>query len=393
MTVFKKVMLLCLVVMAIGSLGSGSQLKAQPGRHLPASVFYRELQPYGKWVPYGRYGRAWIPRVERDFRPYVTRGYWDYTEYGNTWVSDYEWGWAPFHYGRWAYDDLYGWLWLPDSEWAPAWVSWRYDDDYYGWAPLGPGVNINIHIPIERWIFVPKRYVTSRRVYDYCVPARRVEYVYGRSRTMERNYDRSSNRYVYGPRRDELERDTRRPVEVHQYDRDGHYPRAGNRRNDDNRTSSGDNYGGNEYRQDRRGSSEDNDPRDGRSDNWRNGRPERGVESSPATGYNRSEESGNGSTHNQNRNSNSSSNDRDRNSGNGGQSRPSRGDDRDHSRSNPAQGTAPAPSSPSETRPRPSRPSRDNNPQNEEGTHSGPTGRANGSSGRQTAGNLRPIRI
>jgi len=27
---------------------------------------------------------------------------------------------------------------MPDDVWGPAWVEWRYDDEYIGWAPLRP---------------------------------------------------------------------------------------------------------------------------------------------------------------------------------------------------------------------------------------------------------------
>jgi hypothetical protein len=85
-------------------------------------VFYRELSPYGKWIRTAEFGMVWVPRVERDFHPYATNGYWTMTNYGNTWVSNYSWGWGPFHYGRWYYDNSNGWAWIPGYEWAPAWV-------------------------------------------------------------------------------------------------------------------------------------------------------------------------------------------------------------------------------------------------------------------------------
>jgi hypothetical protein len=34
--------------------------------------------------------------------------------------------------------DGLGWVWVPGTRWAPAWVSWRSGDGYYGWAPLPP---------------------------------------------------------------------------------------------------------------------------------------------------------------------------------------------------------------------------------------------------------------
>ena len=77
--------------------------------------------------------------VDRDWRPY-SQGYWSYTDdYGWYWVSDEPFAWAVFHYGRWTYDEDDGWIWIPDTEWGPAWVTWRWSDDYVGWAPLGPG--------------------------------------------------------------------------------------------------------------------------------------------------------------------------------------------------------------------------------------------------------------
>ena len=57
-------------------------------------------------------------------------------------ISDEPYGWATYHYGRWLYDDFQGWVWKPGVEWAPAWVGWRSNDDYIGWAPLGPGGGI-----------------------------------------------------------------------------------------------------------------------------------------------------------------------------------------------------------------------------------------------------------
>lgn len=98
--------------------------------------FEAPLAQYGRWVK-SRFGRAWAPRVGRDWRPY-TIGRWVQTEDGETWESDEPWGWATYHYGRWGFDETYGWVWTPDTEWAPAWVAWRDGDDYAGWAPLPP---------------------------------------------------------------------------------------------------------------------------------------------------------------------------------------------------------------------------------------------------------------
>ena len=106
------------------------------------SDFYQPLDSYGTWVDVPQYGRCWQPRgVEADWQPY-TIGHWEWTDAGWYWVSDEPWGWACFHYGTWDHDPRYGWCWIPGTDWAPAWVTWRYSDDYIGWAPCGPGLSI-----------------------------------------------------------------------------------------------------------------------------------------------------------------------------------------------------------------------------------------------------------
>src|SRR5450432_2270098 len=122
--------------------------------------FYDDLSPYGQWVDNPEFGYAWTPR-EAGFQPYYSNGHWAYTNYGWTWVSDYNWGWATFHYGRWFYDDLYGWMWVPGNEWAPAWVSWRQNSDYYGWAPLCPRRRDGSYYEVQndQWAFVPHQYI------------------------------------------------------------------------------------------------------------------------------------------------------------------------------------------------------------------------------------------
>ena len=193
---------------------------AQPGISVPVQTFYNELAPYGQWVPSPNYGSVWLPNVGPDFQPYASDGHWVVTEFGNTWVSDYPWGWAPFHYGRWYFDNQYGWAWVPGSDWGPAWVSWRSGGGYYGWAPLGPGydINVNINIPAPFWTFVPQVYITSPQLYSYRVPRPRVINIY-QNTTIINNIYRSNNRaYVYGPNRGELERITRQSVPVYRID-------------------------------------------------------------------------------------------------------------------------------------------------------------------------------
>jgi hypothetical protein len=118
-----------------------SATAAQP-QQVNINYFESTLSPYGSWVDVADYGRCWQPTVvaiNRSWRPYGDRGRWLYTSNGWYWQSDYSWGWAAFHYGRWHCDNRIGWVWVPGSTWGPAWVSWRYTDQYCGWAPLPPG--------------------------------------------------------------------------------------------------------------------------------------------------------------------------------------------------------------------------------------------------------------
>jgi hypothetical protein len=114
---------------------------APPPTVVTVDYFYDTLSPYGSWVYVEGYGRCWRPTVmvgNAGWQPYGDHGHWVYTDDGWYWMSDYSWGWAPFHYGRWFRDVRFGWCWYPDTVWGPSWVTWRYADDYCGWAPLPP---------------------------------------------------------------------------------------------------------------------------------------------------------------------------------------------------------------------------------------------------------------
>jgi hypothetical protein len=182
-------------------------------------TFYRELAPYGRWIDTHEYGRVWIPKVEAGFMPYATKGHWIVTSYGNTWVSDYPWGWAAFHYGRWYWSDTLGWVWVPGKIWGPAWVVWRTGGGYYGWAPLGPSVTININIPIGWWTYAPQTYITSTHIYNYYLPAPRVVEVHNNTTVIVNNYRVNNRTYVYGPKRQEIEKVTNSNVTVYRIDR------------------------------------------------------------------------------------------------------------------------------------------------------------------------------
>lgn len=113
------------------------------------SYFYDELSPYGTWVQLDGAGWCWQPRavvLDHGWRPYCDSGHWVYTDVGWFWQSDYSWGWAPFHYGRWWLDARCGWVWAPDRVWGPAWVTWRYEGDHCGWAPLPPHADFDMRL-------------------------------------------------------------------------------------------------------------------------------------------------------------------------------------------------------------------------------------------------------
>src|SRR6186713_1484370 len=169
-----KASLVAIVVLLFGAVQNKSS--AQVSLSVSFQSFYDELSPYGDWISYPEYGYVWRPDNRySDFQPYRSDGHWVWSDYGWMWVSDYEWGWAPFHYGRWINDSYDGWLWVPDYEWAPAWVVWRGGGDYYGWAPMSPGISVNLYlgnrynIPYNNWCFAPSRYITSPHLSNYYI--------------------------------------------------------------------------------------------------------------------------------------------------------------------------------------------------------------------------------
>lgn len=144
--------------------------------------FYDYLSEYGYWVYQSPFGYVWIPEVRLlRWRPY-SYGYWVWTDFGWTWVSRFNWGWITFHYGRWGWSREIGWFWVPGEIWAPAWVVWRYNRYYVGWAPLPPSVrfdlrvglsNLPYSVPAEYWNFVDINYFLDARLYRYLLPVER----------------------------------------------------------------------------------------------------------------------------------------------------------------------------------------------------------------------------
>ncbi|HEV2481866.1 MAG TPA: DUF6600 domain-containing protein [Puia sp.] len=185
---YKHLFLLAIVAIGLNACGPVYVVQQTPPPPAPApapppaapedasyQTFYDQLSPYGQWIQDPDYGYVWMPEVTPDFKPYATNGHWVYTDEGWAWDSGYPWGWAAFHYGRWFFRDGYGWMWIPGNEWAPAWVSWRNSDDYYGWAPMEPGVSVSVayssgyNPPPHYWCFVPHQYVASPQINNYYV--------------------------------------------------------------------------------------------------------------------------------------------------------------------------------------------------------------------------------
>ena len=151
------------------------------------------LEDYGSWRPHPRFGEVWVPRaVPPDWRPYQN-GHWVYTdEWGWYWVSDdveADWGWVVYHYGRWAFEPGFGWFWVPGDEWAPAWVNWRYGDEFVGWAPLPPDELVESYeVEPAYWMFVPGRYMISPRLRTYYVPVYRRSVILRTTRVVNRTF-------------------------------------------------------------------------------------------------------------------------------------------------------------------------------------------------------------
>ena len=133
---------------------------------LTVTAIQNALDPYGEWIEVGDYGTCWHPTGVADgWSPY-TDGYWSYTDAGWTWVSYEDWGGVTYHYGRWVRVVGVGWVWVPDYEWGPAWVSWRSNDDYVGWAPLPPEATWDNDVGFSTW--VDSSYDIGPGYYNFC---------------------------------------------------------------------------------------------------------------------------------------------------------------------------------------------------------------------------------
>ena len=173
-----KKLIIISVLIIWGLIGAGES-NAQRG---VSNYFYKGLNPHGTWIEIDYGVVVWRPTIMRlDWSPY-REGRWIWTSDGWYWHSYEPFGYITYHYGRWYYDDFYGWLWVPSYEYAPAWVEWRYDDNYIGWAPLHPYANVYVTIgvvypnvyynPYYHWNFVTYNHFCDPYVYNYYIGPR-----------------------------------------------------------------------------------------------------------------------------------------------------------------------------------------------------------------------------
>ena len=144
----KKVFAISFLFLVLSGFGARQEAMAQRFEY---NNFYVSLAPHGSWIEIDNGLLAWRPsHIHNRWAPYQA-GRWVWSSYGWYWDSYEPFGDITYHYGRWYNDDYYGWLWIPDNEWGPAWVEWRYDDDYIGWAPLSPYATFSISIGAIRF--------------------------------------------------------------------------------------------------------------------------------------------------------------------------------------------------------------------------------------------------
>jgi hypothetical protein len=215
---------------ASGPAPAQEQAAPAPAYSVDASYqnFYDLLAPYGSWVALDPYGYVWQPSAgthDFNWRPY-TLGHWAYTDDGWTWMSDEAFGWITYHYGRWMRTHTLGWVWTPGDQWAPAWVSWRYGNDFAGWAPLPPEARFDGTAGIQQWAdsqfdlgssdytFVPAADFGDDSMADVAVPLDQAGTIYDESSNVTNiYYDTAAYAIIcYGPSYDFMRSKARRPL-------------------------------------------------------------------------------------------------------------------------------------------------------------------------------------
>jgi hypothetical protein len=193
-------------------------------QNLDTTYFYDQLSPYGDWIELNPFGYVWVPRhMGYRWRPY-SEGHWIWSDYGWTWIADEEWGDIPFHYGRWGWDDEIGWFWVPGTLWGPAWVTWRSNDQYMGWAPFPPsfefraGMNFNslsINIPLNFWVFILGPHFQDRDLNPYLLPFERNQTIINFTSMHNNMYTRNNRVFNEGFGVDAVRQITGRAVPIY----------------------------------------------------------------------------------------------------------------------------------------------------------------------------------
>lgn len=205
-----------ILIFALLIISSNIEIEAKSRFDVSFGIFYSSLSSHGRWIEIDDGLVVWKPRImKKRWSPYKY-GEWVWTNYGWYWYSYEPFGYIVYHYGRWYYDDYYGWIWIPDYEWAPAWVEWRYDDNYIGWAPLHPYATFSISFGIRfvkyyevhynYWNFVTYNNFCGANVYNHFVPDKYKYRVYSNVKYRDNYTLRNNQVYNGGISRDDLER-------------------------------------------------------------------------------------------------------------------------------------------------------------------------------------------
>src|SRR5690606_36038547 len=84
---------------------------------------------------------------------------------------------------------------------------------YYGWAPMSPGISLNVHvgIPMDFWVFIPTTRIYDRYIPRYWSSGRNY---YNRTTIINNTYIVNNRNYYGGPARRDIERSIGRNVPV-----------------------------------------------------------------------------------------------------------------------------------------------------------------------------------
>jgi hypothetical protein len=112
---------------------------------------------------------------------------------------------------------------VPGDQWAPAWVSWRKNDDYVGWCPLPPEtvyhrevtwgatVDTDCGIHASWYNFVPVRHF-DKPVLGYCEPPANCVRICSSTVNITNIVCRPDRVQCYGPKYDWIRQCVNRPV-------------------------------------------------------------------------------------------------------------------------------------------------------------------------------------